>query len=866
MSRESAYQRIKAGMEAEERPKSAVISAYEAYRDGRMTPEHETAFEAAVNNGQIMLPRGGVLKRLPTAPPLPQELIDAYNSHRMTPEHRAIIDSSLASGRVSLPEGAVLQAPKPRTNTELIGMGVRGLMTGAGGLLDLVAGPANALVNAVAGTELSASPVTDLATGAADAMGLARPESDRELLLNAVNEGGVQGLLTAGAALPLRGVQGTTGVVARTLSASPALDTAAGAASAGSAEFARQEGAGPLGQFGAALAGGGVAMGTIAAGRSAARRIGERFGPQAERAVERTPRDVVVDETGNLTEDGQELAARHRIPPEELRAAYDAPPEGAPAAAVAAQADAPVTGTAYTSAPPATPAAARLAAAQAEGIPLTRGQAEQSFAVQDAEQTLLAQASAEGERARQWRAEVQQPAIQAATERFQTAFGDPSLNRTQRGEVVQEAIRELRDLGKAGVNALYRTAERLGGEGLGLNVEPIKRAAREAIIEADVPDQVKNVIRQEMARYGLIGQVERMAEDGLTTVKLDDGRKVQFYGEPRQLTVASAEEFRKAISAQYMADGPRKLSQQVKAAIDDAVEEAIERAARGEGMEGDVAAAYRQAREAHIQQRQTFNAKDVIQQLADFKKGTQTSAVQPERVAQMVFGQGPESLSNLKKVKLVLLSKPTLKSKAAWQALQAQALADIFGQAVSPNGAVSGLRLNSAIRKFGPEKLKVLLGEDHYNRLMQLQRVIGDATIPIAGTTNPSGSGYKLMRFFGPMVTSWVPGLGRVSEIVGALTKQAREVKQAQETLKDITEYTAEKAMRVQEADEKAKGILTRFAEVAREGARRAWEGANIPASTRGYAGTVEREDVEQREPLRIDITGQASDYSPANR
>lgn len=93
------------------------------------------------------------------------------------------------------------------------------------------------------------------------------------------------------------------------------------------------------------------------------------------------------------------------------------------------------------------------------------------------------------------------------------------------------------DLGNIGRTKLYELVARGDLELLKLDGKSI---IKRALVEADVPAGVKDVIRQEMARYGMIGKKPVTAEDGLTTVTLTDGRKVQFYGAPEPLAASCA--------------------------------------------------------------------------------------------------------------------------------------------------------------------------------------------------------------------------------------------------------------------------------------------------------------------------------------
>ncbi len=846
----TAFDRAKSSRQQSTGPDMAAV--HRAYlnvgKPGGMTRADAAQYENAVLDGHVMLPRGQTLRVKPAAPVLPKSVVDAYNSHRMDddPNARAEIKRALDAGEVSLPRGLKLQAPAPRTAGELIGMGTRNMLEGAGGLVDIVAGPLNATVNALPGQQgLSTSPFRDLGRSAADAMGFATPESDSEQLSSSIIEGGTQGLLTAGAGMAASGVRGATGAIGEALAASPAVDTISGAMSGASQETARQAGAGPVGQVVAGLAGGFLPVGAAAA----TSRI--RAPKSLPEVVESVPRAAVVDEAGNLTPEGQEIAARHNVTPEQVVQAYEAPPRVKEATAndqmpqatareattgeqvvdevpireapTAESPDLPPQPNAPSidqpSAPEAMPttALARVQAGQDFGVDLSRGQATKSFDVQDAESRLRNSNGPEGEQMRQFVAK-QTEQVKTAVDEFKSAFEDSASTAEQRGQAVQEAIRELRDSGQKGVTALYKTARELGQE-VPLDTAGIRNAYERLMVEADVPDSVKNVLTQEAARYGIIGKAAGTAENKITTVKIDDGaggeRALKFYGEPETLRLDNAEAFRQVVSKQYQADGGQKLTQVLKSAIDDAAEAAATKLAQY-GQEGaKVPDALKAAREAHVEQVKTFRAKDIVQSIADWKKGTSTDALKPEQVMQQALAK----VSDLKRVKAVLLSKPTVTSKAAWRAIQAHGLAEVFSKATTRNtnaggeitDAISGAKLRSEIERFGTDKLKVLLEPADFNTLMKLRRVIEDVTIPIAGTTNPSGSGTLLMRLAkdvdnqvtaafsaAGMAVGGPAGAGAGGMIGRAISPAIKEAKQARvnaETLKGATEYTPEAAV-----------------------------------------------------------------------
>ena len=861
----STYDRVTARQRANQGPSMAQV--YDAYKNtgkaGGMTPQEAAQYEQAVLSGQVILPRGGSIRAKPPVPVLPASIVQAYNSHQMDddPDARAEIKRAIDAGEYALPRGMTLQAPGPRSFMENVNLGLTAVRKGLEKPLDMLAGPVNAITNAVTGSNLSTSPMGDAIDRDVAAFKGPTPESNTEKLTGAFIENATPGMFT--------GLAGS--------GPAAALDLVSGGVSGLSMESARQAGAGPVGQFVAGLAGGAVPAGLAASVEGAAARV--RAPKDLPAVVAETPRAAVIDETGGLTPHGQEIAARHGASPEEVVAAYEAPPnirtandQVSPAVAQEATNDLPVQ--AVEESPPVRatgeqPAAvrepeapqvpnmpdadqpdlpasalARVQAGKEFGVDYSRGQATKSFDVQDAESRLRNSNGPQAEEMRQFVAR-QQNQVKQAVQQFREGFGDTSATAEQRGEMVQEAVRELRDLGQKGVNELYRQARELGAP-VDVDAQPIRNAFERVMVEADIPDSVKSVIKQEAARYGIIGEPVPVGKDGavtseagITTVKLDDGEKVKFYGAPEKLRLDNADKFRTIVSKQYPNDGPLKLSQVLKKAIDDAVEETATRVA----TEGNptVSAKLKEARQAVQTQKQTFNGKDVVQAIADWKRGAEnvTGALKPEQVMQRALA----STSDLKRVKAVLLSKATVNSKAVWKAIQAHGLATIFEKATtrSTNAggeiaeAISGAKLRSAIESFGSDKLRVLLDSDQFNQLMKLRRVIEDVTTPISGTTNPSGSGNLIMRLVkdvdnqataamsaagfavgGPVGAAIAGGAARM---VSPAVKEAREAAKATETLKNAAEYTAEQAAKDDTVGTAPRSVAGKVADKAKAGA-----------------------------------------------
>lgn len=743
-------------------------------------------------------------------------------------------------GYVTLPDGTrslrvdingTTPTPPPeQTPGRSLGLGVGDVAQGFGDVLGIVGNPLNYTINKLAGTNLS----TDLGQTVRDALGTPEPVTEAEKLASAVNRGGAGALATFGVGAAIPALEGGAGAIVHELASSPVRNFIMGLTGGAGAEAGDKVGGTPGALIGGVLGGaGGMSMTRL-----------------AERAAEHFPRSVMVDEAGKLTEDGREIAQRIGADPEAVQETYTrlrrptghrqqnidreavragiTPEQRAAAGQIAPTAEAPIRP------PNGAPLDQRSQAildavnqtvsgtpggngqqpptfdnpfdeAASERIRLTRGQAEQNFDVQNDENSLRVSATNEGEQARQF-FQQQQRDIAGAVDRFRSTFGPDAGTAADRGQILKDSVTQLRDSGAEGVRALYREAEALGGDALHLDTDPIREAATDVLIDEAVPESTKKAISQELARYGIIGTAEPTNEAGITRVALDDGSSVSFRGPPKTLTASNAEDLRRAINRLYDPMRPNLSGQSIKPAIDDALETALNGAAEGEG---GIADAYGAARAAHREQRQTYKAKDIIESIIANKKGTDTPVLLPEKAIAQTIGAGADGVSNLRKTKALLLGSNTPHGRQAWGAIQHQALADIFDSAWSRNvnhgngqigDIVSGAKLNSAIDKFGVDKLRTVLDPEDFNGLMKLRRIIGNATIPITGTTNPSGTATKIinymkagtLRFAGigtAIASHGNPLLSVGAHGVGGLLAKGKEIAATRKTLAGITSY-----------------------------------------------------------------------------
>jgi|GEM_PF-4581588 len=432
---------------------------------------------------------------------------------------------------------------------------------------------------------------------------------------------------------------------------------------------------------------------------------------------------------------------------------------------------------------------ARIRQAEGQGVQLTKAQATKDFASSDAEQTLLKSVSKEGEQARQF-AEQQQGQLKQAAEEFTNKFGGSSrfkesigegVEDTSRGkgELIQDALTGKKELGRKEVSELYTLAGETSGEAIPLNNKSIVEIADDIIVNRPITPEVEKSINTALAKFGLIG--DSVEQSTRNKFKVMDGEQaITITGEVTPLTLNNAEEFRKALNKAVGADITGSAKQVVNE-LDNQIGSVIDA-----GVKSGRTDAFKVAREAAKQQLDNFKAKDVIDDLVSFKKGTRTPKVDPETVINKIV-KGDKAVTNIRKIKQILLENPTTETKKAWRSIQAEAVGDILGQAINKDTLeISGARLNSALKKVKPEALRELLGKKQYAELRKLQAVIGDATIPPPGTTNPSGTFTKLLNITERLGNAAGLGQFNFGSLLVAAGKKGGELKARKKVLDGI--------------------------------------------------------------------------------
>lgn len=420
-------------------------------------------------------------------------------------------------------------------------------------------------------------------------------------------------------------------------------------------------------------------------------------------------------------------------------------------------------------------AAARQANAETFGTSLTKGQSTRDFTAAELEEALKSQANTpEGISARRFFEKQQQDLISAKDAIISDITEDIGLTRESRGEIVQTTLRDINDQAKAQVSELYKNLSGMEGGNVRLRADQLDSFKDELIGEYAPTERIQNGIDRVFNDFSAL-------KSGSVTTPTTQG----------PLTFANAEKMRQRLGKLNPVE-PSDIAviSQLKDGLDDLVSAASKQFEEGT----PIASAALEARKAAADRFKTFKAKDVVQDLIDFKSGTKTDKVPPSQVFDKLF-TGNKKLENIRLVRKTLLKNPTKESIKAWKEIQAQGVIDTIGKAVSetPDGwVISGNRLNSSINKFGDDGLKRLLSKDQYSTLKRFQSVVGDATIPVPRTTNPSGTSAKLLNSLARMGAISQGGLvDQVISVGGGLAKRGEQLAQTRATLRGITEGAA---------------------------------------------------------------------------
>jgi hypothetical protein len=438
-------------------------------------------------------------------------------------------------------------------------------------------------------------------------------------------------------------------------------------------------------------------------------------------------------------------------------------------------------------------ALATIKQAESQGIQLTKAQATGDFASSEAEQTLLKSVSEQGSKARTF-ADQQQEQLKVAAEKFTEKFGGSSrlteatggiadLTARDKGAQIQAALEDVQALTRQEVSSLYKLAADTTGDTLPLNNQELVNQADEIMNILPVTKEVRETIDTALAKFGLLGNEVAPLTRNLNAV-IDGTKRIEIVGEITPLTLNNAEAFRQQLNKAVGSDTTGAASSIVRS-LDNQVNELIKQGGIGQA-DAVRTQAFVTARQAFVRQREKFSAKDVIQDLVSFKKGTSTPVVDPETVIAKIV-KGDKAVTNIRKIKQILLETPTEQTKKAWRSIQAETVGDILSQAVNKDTLeISGARLNSAVKKYKPEALRELLGKKQFSELKRLQETIGTATIPPPGTTNPSGTFTKFFAGMERLGNFAGGGQFNFGSLTASAIRKGKEIEQRKKTLDGI--------------------------------------------------------------------------------
>ena len=443
-----------------------------------------------------------------------------------------------------------------------------------------------------------------------------------------------------------------------------------------------------------------------------------------------------------------------------------------------------------------TPAAmGRVDQAKEFDVDITKAQATQDFISNDAEQTLITSGSIEGDQARAF-VDSQQAQLKAAVDKYTQKFGGSARLAEATGEfaeqtvrdkgaVIQGALSDIQEFTRKQVSDLYTAAGKTTGDTVPLNNAAIVDIADDIIVNRPITPEVEKSINTALAKFGLIGDSVEQASRNKFKV-MDGEQAIVITGEVTPLSLNNSELFRTALNKAVGADqtGSAKV---IVNALDSQINNLIKQGGKGEA-DAVRSIAFKAARDAFVNQRTKFSAKDVIQDLVGFKNGTKTPVIDPETVIAKIV-KGDKSVTNIRKIKQILLENPSETSKKAWRSIQAETVGDILSQAINKDTLeISGARLNSAMKKYRPEALRELLGKKQYAELRRLQETIGTATIPPPKTTNPSGTFTKLLSHVERLGNFAGAGQFNFGSLAFGVARKGKEMAVRKKTLADITE------------------------------------------------------------------------------
>lgn len=216
-----------------------------AYQSGKMAPEDAAIVEQAIGAGQIKAPANTAK---PTQASDPKAaLMEVYKAGKMSPADAAEFEQIMG-----------IKKEQPGIASQIgrqIGLTGRYAMEGVANAVGVVTNPVTAMLEQATGKDLQSVP--ELATSAANAMGLPQPQGAMENVVGAASRGVAGAVPFIGAGNAMSQVASpVVQAVGRGMAAQPGSQLASGAGGAGAGEVVNQEGGGQTAQLAASLAGG----------------------------------------------------------------------------------------------------------------------------------------------------------------------------------------------------------------------------------------------------------------------------------------------------------------------------------------------------------------------------------------------------------------------------------------------------------------------------------------------------------------------------------------------------------------------------------------------------------------------------------
>ena len=478
---------------------------------------------------------------------------------------------------------------------------------------------------------------------------------------------------------------------------------------------------------------------------------------------------------------------------------------------------------------------ARAFGAEATGIPLTAGEVIMNPKLQGAEANLRAAATLPGEqgRALAFKESQKEGIVQAVNDLYksidvpiQAVRPEATLaTKVGRGEAIREGLSTELAKAQSDTKKLYEVAKASDVE-IPLDTPKMKselsKELNGILNDEYIPETSRRAVIQRMAKYDLIGAASPTVDStGYTTVTLGDGvTKVKISGRPEPLTLNNADEFRKSLNDMYDYTDPylNKRVGDLKRVFDNKLDEAVNNATIFGTAGKEKVIAFEIARTAFKKSKATWDAKDLLQSLVSNKKGTNTPLVIAEDIGRKVLGADEK---NFEAIMDILKNPSGVEARVAYNAVQMEAISSLFDKAAMVDNAgnlvsISGAKLKSAVERLPAGRLEEVLSPigdrsnlfgqrlgvsgvytNLYKDFKKLQMLIGDATVPLADTQNPSGTAYKLMSGLGTMMASGVGALtsGPLGAFGGMAAKHAYDFMKAKRLLE--TMYSPEKIMKL---------------------------------------------------------------------